>query len=200
MSVPLVWQGPCAYCICALQSTLGSPGNEFLSWTHCCDLTAFHQKIFHEVVNSGCWSFTSEDLVTLLSMLKAGGFRNCLWNFLEHLFAQDMGIKRQEELRWGTVPALKRNLEIRKPVCFWWIRICIRKNLFFLWFTVAPKSCVFCAVNMSEIASGLEDCFSKISFSIFVVNIKWLFEVEIRIFICYVLKYVLFDTTENWYI
>lgn len=62
--------------------------------------------------------------------------------------------------------------ETRKPVCFWWIRICIRKNLFLLWFTVAPQSCVVCAVNMLEIASGLEDCFLKISLSIFIVNIK----------------------------
>ncbi|XP_072781755.1 spindle and centriole-associated protein 1 isoform X3 [Taeniopygia guttata] len=28
------------------KSNLGSPGNEFLSWTHCCDLTLFHQKNF----------------------------------------------------------------------------------------------------------------------------------------------------------
>lgn len=136
-------------------------------------LHLFTKKIFHEVVNSGCWSFTSKHLDTS-GMLKAGGFRNCLWNFLEHVFAQDMGIKCQEELRWGKGPAFIRNLEIRKPVCFWWISICIRQNLFLLWFTVAPKKCVFCVVNLLEIASGLEDCFSKISFNIFIVNIKYL--------------------------
>lgn len=49
-------------------------------------------------------------------------------------------------------------------------------------FTVAPKICIFCAVNVSRIASGLEDLFLNF---IFIVNVKWLLEVEIRISVIY---------------
>lgn len=103
--------------------------------------------------------------IPVLHMLKKEGSRKCMWNltFLEHVFAHDMGLKKiQKNSDDAYAHTFRNNLEIRKPVYFCWMRICFRNNSFCV--LVTPPICIFCAVNISRIASGLGDCFLNIFF------------------------------------
>lgn len=82
----------------------------------------------------------------------------------------------------------KSYLKIRKPVCSCWIRICVRNNLSCS-LQLLPKVVFSLQLKCQGLHLELRIAFLKIHF--FIVNIKLLFEAEIRIFIYYVPKYIL---------
>lgn len=156
----------------------GIPGNEFPDRMHC--ITPFHWS---------CCSNTNglhTDLIPVLHMLKKEGSRKCVWNvtFLEHVFAHDSGLKKFKKNRDEGIHIYSKatwRLGSQSVPAGW--EFASEINEFFpSMFTVAPTICIFCAVNVSRIASGLEDLFLNF---IFIVNVKWLLEVEIRISVIY---------------